>query len=179
MNPPAQRLPQQRPSVNPQPKISTPEAILLIFFAIIADLISLIPFINILSAIVTFFITQFYFRMKGLKTGVNMVMQLLEFIPILSVLPMATVGVVAVIVIDRFPRLVSSTVGAATALVPGGAVVAGAVENQLGVQRNAPQSGRANIPGSPQGTTAGAQAGTAPQKPQLAKSVPSPAKKAA
>lgn len=90
-----------------EPKISTAEAILLIIFALIADVINLIPLINILATVITFTLTQLYFRMKGIKATFNMVMQFLEFIPVISALPLTTVGVIVVIILDHNQKAVS------------------------------------------------------------------------
>lgn len=108
----------------PEPKISTAEAILLIFFALIADAINWIPILNIISAIITFVITQLYFRMKGVKATWNLVMELPEFIPVISVLPLTTAGVAITIFIDHHPNLVDTAMQTAGAAIPGAAIAA-------------------------------------------------------
>ena len=84
-----------------QPKISDGEAVLLIAFAITADILNLIPFFNILVTIVTLFGFQLYFIMKGVVGGYNLAGNLIDIIPGLNFLPMVTAGVVATIIHDR------------------------------------------------------------------------------
>ena len=99
-----------------EPKISLPEAYLLIAFALIADLINWIPIVNWLVTAVTLPGFQLYFRMKGVKGIWGLAGNLVELIPFLSVLPGITAGVVATIIIDR---LAASKLGA-TALKAAG-----------------------------------------------------------
>ncbi len=95
------------------PKISEGAIYFLVVGAVIADLTNWIPIWNIISAIITFFIFQLYFRSKGLPTAANIIAQLAELIPIVSILPLVTVGVLIVIWIDRHP---SSTLAKTAAL---------------------------------------------------------------
>ena len=86
----------------PEPKISDGAIYYLIVFAVIADLINLLPLVNILSTLITLPIFQIYFRLKGIKSTSFVVSQMIEFIPIISILPATTAGVVIVIIQDRF-----------------------------------------------------------------------------
>lgn len=88
-----------------QPKISTPEAILILMITVIADLISIIPVINWLVSVVMFPVTQFYLRMKGIKGTYMLVGNVIELIPVLSVLPGYTTAMAITIYVDRHPQL--------------------------------------------------------------------------
>ena len=163
----------------PEPKISTAEAILLVFFAIIADVINLIPFINILATIVTFTITQLYFRMKGVKATFNIIMQLLEFIPIVSVLPLTTAGVVVTIIIDHNQKLLGTVIATAGAVVPGGAIAAEVAQKQLGIARSQPGIGGPTSQGEISSQSTTKPQSEASTKPALGKPITTPTKKAA
>jgi hypothetical protein len=88
-----------------QPKISIPEAMLLMIIAIIADLIGWIPIVNWVVAIFMFPITQLYFRLKGVKGFFSLIGNLAELIPVISALPAYTFSIGATLLIDRSPRL--------------------------------------------------------------------------
>ena len=88
-----------------QPKISTPEAILILMVTAIADLISIIPLVNWLASIVMFPVTQFYLRLKGIKGMYMMIGNVIELIPILSALPAYTTMMAITIYVDRHPKL--------------------------------------------------------------------------
>ena len=92
------------------PKISYIEAFLIMAVVILADLVELVlVFFGLpdfwIPDIISFPITQIYFRMKGVKGELALVGNLLELIPYVSALPMRTALVAAVIVIDRSPKL--------------------------------------------------------------------------
>ncbi len=89
----------------PTNTFSYAEICFLSMFAIIADLVNTIPVVNIFCAIVTLFITQIYFVLKGVKWGYNLAMELVEFIPVVSILPAVTAGIVITIFITNSPRL--------------------------------------------------------------------------
>lgn len=84
-----------------QPKISTTEAYYLIVFAIIADLINWIPIVNFLVTAVTLPGFQFYFKIKGVKGIYSLAGNLAELIPVVSILPAITAGVITTIIVDR------------------------------------------------------------------------------
>lgn len=88
-----------------QPKISTPEAILILMVTVIADLISIIPLVNWLASAVMFPVTQFYLRLKGIKGTYMMIGNVIELIPILSALPAYTTAMAITIYVDRHPKL--------------------------------------------------------------------------
>ena len=88
-----------------QNKISTAEAILLIMVGLVADLINWVPIVNWVVAIFMFPITQIYFRMKGIRSNYSLISNLIELIPIVSVLPAYTIAMVATIYVDRHPEL--------------------------------------------------------------------------
>jgi len=88
-----------------QPKISTPEAILILMITAIADLISIIPLVNWLVSVVMFPVTQFYLRLKGIKGTYMVIGNIIELIPILSALPAYTTAMAITIYVDRHPKL--------------------------------------------------------------------------
>lgn len=86
------------------PKISTTEAILLISFALLADLINWIPLVNLIVTFFTLPAFQFYFYLKGVRGIYSLIGNLIEIIPFLSILPGITVGIIATILIaDKMP----------------------------------------------------------------------------
>lgn len=88
-----------------QPKISTPEAILILMLTLIADLISVIPIVNWLVSIIMFPATQFYLRLKGIKSLYMTIGNVIELIPVLSALPAYTTAMAITIYVDRHPQL--------------------------------------------------------------------------
>jgi len=84
-----------------QPKISLPEAYFLVCFAIILDLINWIPVINIITTVISTASFQLYYFFKGVRGYASLATNLLEFIPILSALPLITTGAIITILIDR------------------------------------------------------------------------------
>ncbi len=89
------------------PKISTTEAVFLILAGIIADLINWIPVVNWVVAAVMFPITQIYFRIKGVRGHYALIGNILELIPVLSVLPAYTLAMAATVYLDRHPELMA------------------------------------------------------------------------
>lgn len=85
----------------PEPKISTPEIIILVLFAVIADLINWIPVINWVVTAVTLPGFQLYFMIKGVRGIYSLAGNAVEAIPALSVLPAITAGIIVTIIIDR------------------------------------------------------------------------------
>ena len=79
-------------------KISMGEAYFLVAFAVIADLINWIPLMNWFVTAVTLPAYQFYFHSKGVKTWWSLAGNLGEALPLVSVLPLVTGGVVMTIV---------------------------------------------------------------------------------
>src|SRR3989344_5633509 len=88
-----------------KPKISVVEAVLCIFLALGFDILDFIPFISFFSGVIGFCVFQFYFIMKRVKSGPNIVANAIDMLPFLSWLPSVTAGVVVVILMDRSPRL--------------------------------------------------------------------------
>jgi hypothetical protein len=91
------------------PKISIAEAILLLMYIGATDLVGfLLIFIGLddffILDLLTFPVTQIYFRIKGVRAGYDLVMNALELIPYLGVLPLRTIGVAIVIWKDRHPE---------------------------------------------------------------------------
>lgn len=119
--------------MNNQPKINLGEAYFLIAFALIADFINMFPLFNWLVTVITLPAYQFYFRMKGIKGTYSLVGNLIELVPVLSILPALTTVVVATIIITNHPKLVQVGLQAAGAAVPGaGGLAAKAATAVLG-----------------------------------------------
>lgn len=94
-------------------KINTAEAILLIMCAIAVDAINWVPVVNWIVGIVALPATQLYLRLKGIR-GVHMFIgNLIEFIPIVSALPVYTAAMAATIYIDRHPKIAQKLSAAA------------------------------------------------------------------
>lgn len=97
-------------------KISTPEAIFLILGCIVVDLIDLAITIFLLDlggagefikwTLNIFFwaIISIYFIIKGVRQLWFMAGSLIEFIPVINALPIRTITMIIVIVLDRSPR---------------------------------------------------------------------------
>jgi len=83
-----------------EPKISLPERYFLIVFAVLADLINWIPIVNILVTIIILPAFQFYFIIKGVRGTYSLMGQIMELIPVLSILPSITTGIIITIIID-------------------------------------------------------------------------------
>jgi hypothetical protein len=91
-----------------QPKISLPEAFILVIGALIIDIV---PIICVLFGMPDFFIpgiiswiSVFYLKMKGLSLIRDVVASALELIPYVSVLPAKTVVMCMTIWADRHPE---------------------------------------------------------------------------
>lgn len=96
--------------MNNEPKISIVEAFLLISYIGLTDAVGLILVLFGLDDffildIMTFPVTQLYFRMKGIsKAGYDVAANLAELVPYIGALPIRTFGVLTVIWIDRHPE---------------------------------------------------------------------------
>lgn len=91
------------------PKISTGAAVIVIGWALLLDFITIC---FIFLALDDFIVTDFlgapitvYFWWKGSKWVVDGVLRLMELIPYVGTLPLMTIGAIAVIAIDRSPKL--------------------------------------------------------------------------
>lgn len=85
-----------------EPKISAPEIYLLLAFALVADAVNWIPIINWFVTIVTLPGYWLYFKLKGVSGVWSMTGNLVELIPVVSIVPAITFGVLATILIDHF-----------------------------------------------------------------------------
>ena len=95
-----------------KPKISPIEAILMLMFVGLADAAEFFFEFFIITAwlswivdIIVFPVTQLWLRFKGIKGTYNLVSNLLEFLPLVSALPLRTAGMIVTIIIDRNPKL--------------------------------------------------------------------------
>lgn len=89
-------------------KISLPEIILLNLYIIPLDLISLVlVFFGLddfwIIDILTFPITQFYFRMKGAKAGADLAGSIAELIPYVGALPIKSISMNITIYLTNHP----------------------------------------------------------------------------
>src|SRR3989344_7351510 len=95
--------------MNSEPKIPLPIAFLLVCYIALTDIIGIILVFFALDDfwiidLLTFPVTQLYFRMKGIGAEYDLTMNLLELIPYVGALPLRTVGVCMVIYADRHPE---------------------------------------------------------------------------
>ncbi len=110
-----------------EPKISLPEAMLIVEYVLIADIIGIALLLFGLDDffildILTFPVTQIYFRMKGVRAGYDLGAGLLELIPYVGALPIKTIGVLVTIALDwYFPEAAAIVGGAAKLKNPVGA----------------------------------------------------------
>jgi hypothetical protein len=91
------------------PKISFIESIFLIMYVGITDIIGIILVLFGLDDffildVLTFPVTQLYFRMKGVRGMYDLIGNLLELIPYIGALPLRTIGVIMVIWRDHHPK---------------------------------------------------------------------------
>ncbi|PIY59651.1 hypothetical protein COY96_00630 [Candidatus Wolfebacteria bacterium CG_4_10_14_0_8_um_filter_37_11] len=89
-------------------KISLPEIIMLNLYVVPLDLIGLLLiFVGLddfgIIDILTFPVTQFYFRMKGAKASADLVASMVELIPYVGALPIKSVGMNITIYLTNNP----------------------------------------------------------------------------
>jgi hypothetical protein len=93
-----------------QKKISLPEAIILMLYIVPLDIVGLIlVFFGLddffILDILTFPVTQFYFRMKGVKSTYDLIAGICELIPYIGALPIKSIGVGITIWIANHPKV--------------------------------------------------------------------------
>lgn len=105
-------------------KISLVETILLMLYIVPLDIVGIIlgcfglDDFFILD-LLTFPVTQFYFRMKGVKSTFDLIASGLELIPYIGALPIKTIGVTITIWTANHPKaLASKTITATTTRIP-------------------------------------------------------------
>lgn len=96
-------------------KISLPEIILINLYIIPLDLLGLLLLLFGLDDfwiidILTFPITQFYFRMKGAKASADLVASMAELIPYVGALPIKSIGVNLTIYFTNHPSKILQAV---------------------------------------------------------------------
>jgi len=89
--------------------ISLPETIILMLYIVPLDIIGLILLFFGLDDffildILTFPVTQFYFRIKGVKSTYDLIAGILELIPYIGGLPIKTIGVAITIYMANPPK---------------------------------------------------------------------------
>ena len=92
-----------------QKKISLPETIVLMLYIVPLDIVGLIlVFFGLddflILDILTFPVTQFYFRMKGVKSTYDLIAGICELIPYIGALPIKSIGVGITIWMANHPR---------------------------------------------------------------------------
>src|SRR3989344_8425880 len=90
-------------------KISLPETILLNLYIIPFDILGLVlVFFGVddfwIIDILTFPVTQFYFRMKGAKASADLVASVVELIPYVGALPIKSIGMNISIYLTNHPE---------------------------------------------------------------------------
>jgi len=90
-------------------KISLPETILLNLYIIPFDILGLVlVFFGVddfwIIDILTFPVTQFYFRMKGAKATADLVVSVIELIPYVGALPIKSIGMNISIYLTNHPE---------------------------------------------------------------------------
>lgn len=94
-----------------EPKISGGEIYFLLAFALLADAVNWAPIVNWIVTMVTLPGYQFYFKMRGVNGAWSLGGNLIELIPLVSMLPAVTAGVLATILFDHFaPESVKQSV---------------------------------------------------------------------
>ncbi len=101
-------------------KISLPETIFLMSYIIPSDIIGIILVCFGLDDffildILTFPVTQLYFRMRRVKANYDLIASCLELIPYVGALPIKTVGVGITIWMANHPKSLPSKIVATTA----------------------------------------------------------------
>lgn len=96
-----------------EPKISMAEGTILVIFAVLADLVNWIPVLNVLVSFGTLGFFQLYFLMKGVRGIWSFAGNLMEFFPVVSLLPAVTGGVLATLWLDRHPSKLAQLAGPA------------------------------------------------------------------
>ncbi len=91
-------------------KISIVESLLLVMYIGLTDLIGIVlVFFGLddffILDILTFPVTQLYFRMKGVKATANLVSNILELIPYVGALPIRTIGLIITIYLVNHPKM--------------------------------------------------------------------------
>ena len=92
-------------------KISLPEIILLNLYVIPLDLIGLVlVFFGLddfwIIDLLTFPVTQFYFRIKGVAANADLAASILELIPYVGALPIKSIGVALTIYLANRQKIV-------------------------------------------------------------------------
>jgi hypothetical protein len=106
-----------KPAPSKKNRIGNSEIILLVVFALIFDIISLIPFLNFVTVIVAQGLMAFFFSIHGVnvlskKRAIPYVLGwIIEFIPAISVIPAITLETIIIIVMVRFEDKTGISVG--------------------------------------------------------------------
>lgn len=108
-NDPEAEISGEDPSAENAVKITPVEILYLNMYIIPLDVICLIlVFFGLddfwIMDLLTFPVTQFYFRMKGAKAGVDLAASLLELVPYLGALPIKSVGLNIAIYLTNHPE---------------------------------------------------------------------------
>jgi|GEM_PF-4736288 len=91
--------------MGPQSKISIAEAILLLLFGVIVDVLDFVPFVGTVASIGAFIILWIYFKIKGVKQLGNILVSAINMIPVVGALTPISAGIAITIAADWNPRL--------------------------------------------------------------------------
>jgi len=98
----------QTAKIKKEPRVSAVSATLMICTAIIFDLVSLIPLINIITGALALLTFGMWFIIKDVslvspsRLTTGLLAGIIEVYPVLSMLPATTIGVIIVIISSRF-----------------------------------------------------------------------------
>lgn len=104
-------------------KISLPEIILINLYIIPLDLIGVaLLFFGLddfwIIDILTFPVTQFYFRMKGARANADLVASAIELIPYVGALPIKSIGVnLTIYLTNHPPKILQAVEGAVKGVI--------------------------------------------------------------
>jgi hypothetical protein len=95
--------------MNPKPKITTVEAALLLMYIGASDIIGMLLVLVGLDDfgiidVLTWPVSGFYFRFKGVKGAYDLIGNIAELVPYVGALPVRTIGVLFTIWADRHPK---------------------------------------------------------------------------
>ncbi len=96
--------------MQPEPKISAVEILIITPICVLADILDIIPALNVLVGVVMIPLSYLYCLFRGVPNGRLLITGLLGIIPVLSILPNYTVGFLLTVYQDRNPESALATV---------------------------------------------------------------------
>lgn len=135
-------MPEEEQEQHHEPKISLPEIIFgTMFFGIFDAIELIIVFFGLddfwIFDTICLSVGTFYLTMKGVAVRYDVTLKLLEFIPYFGALPLKTIGFLATVYIDRYPKLaaVASKAAGATGVAAAANVAANPSKAVASAQR--------------------------------------------